>query len=172
MHVDGRMLSSGCKIFIRDTVAVSSQASSCKKRHRISRALLSRMSAPGMGDLAGEVIEQLATSLQADDDRRPWLRADMKGNRGFMFIGIQHFDGRATWVLKHGKEQEHEMRFALTDWECALDIFFRASCAGGTTAVELYHKKTTLITGYVDVKKLNNLDRNVEVMINAVKQAI
>ena len=141
------------------------------------------MSAPGMGDLAGEVIEQLATSLQADDDRRPWLRADMKGNRGFMIMGIQHFDGRATWVLKHGKEQEpeHEMRFALTDEKCALDFFFTASCglgAGGGERgqVVLYHKKTTLIVGHVYVDssngKLSYLDQSVEVMINAVKQAI
>jgi hypothetical protein len=130
------------------------------------------MSVTGMGDLAGEVIEQLAVSLHADDERRPWLRADMKGNRGIALLGIQHFDGRATWVLKHGKEQAHEMRFALSDEECALGVFFRASCTGTATAVQLYHKTTTLITGYVDCKNLDNLEKTVKVMINAVKYAV
>ena len=87
-------------------------------------------------------------------------------------MGIQHFDGRAMWVLKHGKEQAHEMRFALSDEESALEVFVRASCGVSTTAVELYHKQTTLITGYVDVKKLDNLDKSIKVMINAVKHAV
>eukprot|EP00966_Prymnesium_polylepis_P262991 6074620-Prymnesium_polylepis.2 len=134
--------------------------------------------AQGLGDLAGEVVSHLAQSLNANDDRRPWLVGDMmRGSTptGPLRMGIQHFEGRATWVLKLGKDGEREIRFALSDENIAVNLFFKAIRFNGNCSVRIVHGSQILMTVNVsakDVKEFQDLDCDVKHLIGIVKSAI
>ena len=75
----------------------------------------------GLADLAREVVSQLTASLEADDTRRPWLRAWLGHGKQPMFLGIQHHGGHAVWVVKHNADKE--IRFPIAKEREATCLF-------------------------------------------------
>ena len=133
--------------------------------------------AHGLGDLAGEVVSHLTQSLGADDDRRPWLVGDMRTATPPtpLRMSIKHFEGRATWVLKHGKDEEHEIRFALSDEKAAVNLFFKAIRYNDGCFVRILHENQILMTANVLVKgvtEFQDADGMVKHLIDFVKCAI
>ena len=105
--------------------------------------------AQGLGDLAEEVVSHLATSLAIDDTRRPWIRARALPGDKHMFLGIQHRDGRAAWVMRHGEDEAHELRFALSDEGCAAAMLIAAAFHWGKSdyvSLELVHCNRPLMS--------------------------
>eukprot|EP00966_Prymnesium_polylepis_P058199 1347614-Prymnesium_polylepis.1 len=130
------------------------------------------MSAPtALGDIADEVLQHLATGLAADDDRRPYIRSNT--NTGMpMCLRIKHFDGRPTWVLQHGnKDNEKEVRYAMSDTLCAVELLFQTTCQTGG-AVHLCHGGSTLFTTYVDMRSKKHSDPLVSKLVAMVKKAV
>jgi len=129
------------------------------------------MSAPtALGDIADEVLQHLATGLAADDDRRPYIRAAKDGVP--MRLSIKHLDGRPTWVLQYGcKGNEKEIRYAMSDSLCAVELLFQATCQTGGS-VALCHGDSTLFSTYVDMRNKKHSDPLVSKMGAMVKQAV
>ena len=116
----------------------------------VSKSKRAQVMSVGLGDLAEEVTKQLATSLAADDTRRPWLRtATLIDLSDQVLLGIQHHEGRATWVLRHSKQ--HEIRFAASDGEhCAVNLYLKTVTQGKSGAdVKLVHHDKVLMSTYV-----------------------
>ena len=92
-------------------------------------------------------------------------------------MGIQHFEGRATWVLKFGKDGEREIRFALSDENTAVNFFFKAirRINDNVCVVRVVHDSHILMTVNVsakDVKEFQDLDGDIKHLIGIVKNAI
>lgn len=121
----------------------------------LSVSLPVKMSAQtdGLADLAREVLSQLAATREADDTRRPWIRASLGQGVQPMFLGIQHHDGRATWVVKHNGDKE--VRFPISKEEPAVWLFKAGVLKNNRewtfngVCVELVHMDHVLRTTYI-----------------------
>ena len=107
----------------------------------------------GLADLAREVLSQLAATREADDTRRPWIRASLGQGVQPMFLGIQQHDGRATWVVKHNGDKE--VRFPISKEEPAVWLFKGGVLKNNSdrtfngVCVELVHMDHVLRTTYI-----------------------
>eukprot|EP00310_Coccolithus_braarudii_P015452 CAMPEP_0183339712 /NCGR_PEP_ID=MMETSP0164_2-20130417/6540_1 /TAXON_ID=221442 /ORGANISM="Coccolithus pelagicus ssp braarudi, Strain PLY182g" /LENGTH=131 /DNA_ID=CAMNT_0025509759 /DNA_START=47 /DNA_END=442 /DNA_ORIENTATION=- len=125
----------------------------------------------GLADLAGEVMVQLAASREDDDTRRPWIRLSSGGNGGEpIFLGMQHNDGRATWVVKHHGEKA--VRFAIGDEKVVIALLVRASLRNTISRLahaELVHFNHVLMNTHVGI---DNPCSILDSMMAIVKSAI
>ena len=130
-----------------------------------------------LADLADHVMSQLQTSFTTDDERRPWLHTELKQGRGQLCMGIQHFGGRAMWVLKHGDDGAHEIRFALSDERFAVNLFFKAArYATSYAQFRLVHADKDLLVANVKVNDVTEFqdvnDHDVQHMIGIIKRVV
>ena len=112
---------------------------------------MSAQQTDGLADLAREVLSQLAATREADDARRPWIRASLGQGVQPMFLGIQQHDGRPTWVVKHNGDKE--VRFPIGKEELAVWLFTAGALKNNRfksdLCVQLVHMDHVLRTTYI-----------------------
>tara|TARA_B110001452_G_scaffold18574_1_gene15075 strand:+ start:1346 stop:1783 length:438 start_codon:yes stop_codon:yes gene_type:complete len=136
-----------------------------------------------LSDVAGEVLQHLATGLAADDDRRPYIYAQsiststqIKSIR----MSIKHFEGRPTWVLQYVKgegQKEEEIRYAASNTKWARELFFQtayamSSASRASCSVGLCHGDATFFSVPIVLGKKEDANAVINMLISLVKQAV